>query len=154
MHSIGLVARTQVTISQVIRCILCQHIVRTTRLTQVGQRLGIHRLTLERVTHNIVLQAAHLATRRLVGIHILHRTGIVIELEPRLGHHTTNLHGLLLGCVLHQRIATADHRTVVATLEVNLHQVVRHKVAVDSALLEGRETIARHVKLATRIGHI
>ena len=137
-----------------VRSILRQHIVRTAGLTQVGQSLGIHRLTLERVTHNVVLQAAHLATRRLVGIHILHRTGIVIELEPRLGHHTTNLHGLLLGCVLHQRIATVHYSTVVATLEVNLHQVVRHKVAVDSALGKRRKTVACHVKIATRIGHI
>ena len=153
-HSIGLVARTQVAIGQVVRCILCQHIVRTTRLTQIRQSLGIHRLTLERVTHNIVLQAAHLATRRLVGIHILHRASKVIKLKPRLGHHTANLHGLLLGGVLHQRIATIHHSAIVATLEVNLHQVVRHQIAVDSTLCQSRETIASHVKLTTRIGHI
>ena len=137
-----------------VRCILCQHIVRTTRLTQIRQSLGIHRLTLERVTHNIVLQAAHLATRRLVGIHILHRASIVIKLEPRLGHHTANLHGLLLGGILHQRITAIHHRAIVATLEINLHQVVRHQIAVDSARSQSRETIASHVKLTTRIGHI
>ena len=154
VHGIGLVASTQVAIGQVVRCILCKHIVRTTRLTQMWQRIRIESLTIERVAYNIVLQAAHLAACRAVGIHILHSRSIVIQLKPRLGHNATYLLCLLLGCALHQGITLRHDGTVVAILKIDLHQIEGHQITIYGALRQHLKTLSRSIQITLGIGHI
>ena len=154
VHCVGLVALTQVAVSQMIRSILCKQVIGTTRLTQIRQRLVVECATVERVTHNIVLHTTHLTTVSLVSTHILLGTGVVIELKPRLRHYSLNLHRLLGGSSRNQSITTLNHIAILALLEINLHNIERHQVAILRTLEQGVKALTSHIVLTSGVGYV
>ena len=135
-------------------CVLRKHIIGTSNGTQTLGGLGIQSLAIERITQDIVLNTSHLSATSLIGIHILNGSIIIIELKPRLRHNTLNLHSLFVGCLAQQRIALAYNSTIVASFEINLHNVEWHQIAIHSTIKQGIETIAGLIHSTISIGHI
>ena len=109
---------------------------------------------MERVTHNIVLHATHLTTVSLISAHILLGTGVVIELKPRLRHYSLNLHRLLGGSSRNQSITTLNHIAILALLEINLHNIERHQVAILRTLEQGVKALTSHIVLTSGVGYV
>ncbi len=153
-HGVGLVARTQIAVGQMVRRVLRKHVVGAARLTQIIGRLGVKRLPIERITHDVVLHALHLAARALERVHVSGSGVVIPYLEPRFGHHAAYLRTLLGRCALDQGVALVDHGAVVAALEIDLQQIIGHQVAIERTAEQRVEPVAGALVIAVCIRHV
>ena len=139
LHGRPLVAGAQVAVGQVVGGVLREGVLGAARATQPLHGVGIAGRAVEREAHQVVGVAVGRAPGVEEGLQVLDRAVVVVEAEPRLGHHTLDLGAPLGYGPRGERPAAVDHIAVVALAELDLEQIVGNHVAVGVAALERQE---------------
>ena len=113
------------------------------RPAQPLDRLRIAGRAVEGEAHQVGGVAVELAARLAVGREVLDGLAVLLEAEPRLGDDALDLRPARRHGAPRQGLALGDDITVVALVELDLKQVVRHQIAVGGAAAEPLEALLR-----------
>lgn len=154
LHGGLLVAGPQIAVGQVVGGILRERILGAARLAQMLDGLVVAGRTIERKTAQVVGLAIVLAAGILESLQMIERGGEILQTETGLGDHALQLGAPTRHGAPGQFVARVDHILVIALMELDLQQIVRHQLAVGLAVPQSEKALLRTLVIAPDVSDI